>query len=490
VFSLAPVTLGVKVIWAGSDDGLVQVTRNGGRTWTNVTPKDMPEFGRVSQIDASSFDNGSAYVAVKRPLLDDTAPYIFRTHDFGQTWTKIVNGILPNDYVHTVREDHTRRGLLYAGTRLGVYISYDDGGTWESLSLNLPKVPINDLVVEKNALVLGTHGRSFYVLDNIEALRQMTPAISASQDPYLFRPGDAIRSAGSAQIQYWLKRPVQSLTIDIIDAAGRTAYSVAGAATPAGGRAGAEGRAGGGGGGGGRGGRGGGGGGAAPMGAGLHTVQWGLQYPNATTFEGMILWGASTSGPMAVPGTYTVRMTVDGRRLEQPLKVVKHPLYKDVTQADLEAQFALAIRIRDKLSEANQAVIRVRDIKGQVTDRLGRSSDARLKTVADTLVKQIGAVEEEIYQVRNQSGQDPLNFPIKVNNRLATLLSMAERGDGAPTSNMPEIFGILTTELKGYTDRLEQIWKTDLVAVNKELARLKLPPLDPRCPKAEGCGVM
>jgi photosystem II stability/assembly factor-like uncharacterized protein len=297
VFSLAPGKRDVNVIWAGSDDGLVQVTRNGGRSWTNVTPKDMPEFGRVSQIDASSFDNGSAYVAVKRPLLDDTAPYIFRTHDFGQTWTKIVNGILPNDYVHTVREDHTRRGLLYAGTRLGVYISYDDGGTWESLSLNLPKVPINDLVVEKNALVLGTHGRSFYVLDNIEALRQMTPAISASQDPYLFRPGDAIRSAGSAQIQYWLKRPVQSLTIDIIDAAGRTAYSVAGAATPAGGRAGAEGRAGGGGGGGGRGGRGGGGGGAAPMGAGLHTVQWGLQYPDATTFEGMILWGASTSGP-------------------------------------------------------------------------------------------------------------------------------------------------------------------------------------------------
>ena len=341
---------------------------------------------------------------------------------------------------------------------------------------NLPKVPINDLVVEKNALVLGTHGRSFYVLDNIEALRQMTPAISASQDPYLFRPGDAIRSAGSAQIQYWLKRPVQSLTIDIIDAAGRTAYSVAGAATPAGGRAGAEGRAGGGGGGGGRGGRGGGGGGggAAPMGAGLHTVQWGLQYPNATTFEGMILWGASTSGPMAVPGTYTVRMTVDGRRLEQPLKVVKHPLYKDVTQADLEAQFALAIRIRDKLSEANQAVIRVRDIKGQVTDRLGRSSDARLKTVADTLVKQIGAVEEEIYQVRNQSGQDPLNFPIKVNNRIGTLNRSVNTGDGAPIGNAEPIFNDLVQELKVQTDLLEKILNTELPKLNAELRRLGL----------------
>ena len=191
----------------------------------NVTPRDMPEFGRVSQIDASSFEDGTAYVAVKRPLLDDTAPYIFRTHDFGRTWTKITNGILPNDYVHTVREDVTRRGLLYAGTRLGVYISYDDGGTWESLSLNLPKVPVNDMIVEKNALVLGTHGRSFYVLDNIEPLRQMTPAISSSSNPYLFRPANAIRSGGTAAIQYWLKRPVTSLTIEVVDAAGRTAWT-------------------------------------------------------------------------------------------------------------------------------------------------------------------------------------------------------------------------------------------------------------------------
>src|SRR6185503_9189477 len=202
-------------------------------------------------------------------------------------------------------------------------------GTWESLSLNLPRVPINDLVVEKNALVLGSHGRSFYVLDNIEPLRQLTPAISASQDPYLFRPASAIRSGSAAQIQYWLKRPAQSLSIEIVDAAGRTAYSVAGASAPAaGGRGAPEGR--GGGGGGGRGGRGGGGVSNAPMGAGLQTVSWNLQYPGATTFEGMILWGASTSGPLAVPGTYRVRLTVDGRQLEQPLTVIKHPLYKDV----------------------------------------------------------------------------------------------------------------------------------------------------------------
>jgi len=210
------------------------------------------------------------------------------------------------------------------------------------------------------------------------------------------------------------------------------------------------------------------------MGAGLHTVQWGLQYPGATTFDGMILWGASTAGPMAIPGTYTVRMTVDGRTLTQPLTVVKHPLYTDVTQSDLEAQFALAIRIRDKLSEANQAVTRIRDIKGQVGDRLGKSQDRRLKTVGDTLVKHISAVEEEIYQVRNQSGQDPLNFPIKVNNRIGTLNRSVNTGDGAPIANAEPIFNDLVQELKVQTDRLEMIINTELPKLNAELRRLGL----------------
>jgi hypothetical protein len=323
--------------------------------------------------------------------------------------------------------------------------------------------------------VLGTHGRSFYVLDNIEPLRQMTPAISSSPDPYLFRPAKAIRSGGGAQIQYWLKRPAQSVSIQVVDAAGRTAFSVAGGGEAAGGRGAAEAA---GGGGGGRGGRGGGG---APvsMRAGLNTVQWNLQYPGATTFPGMILWGASTAGPLAVPGTYTVRMTVDGRTSTQPLEVIKHPLYKDVTQADLEAQFALAIRIRDKLSEANQAVIRIRDIKTQVVDRQGKSQDRRLKSVGDTLVRQISAVEEEIYQVRNQSGQDPLNFPIKVNNRIGTLNRSVNTGDGAPIANAEPIFNDLVQELKVHTDKLEQILNTELPKLNAELRRLGLVEITP-----------
>ncbi|HEX9565701.1 MAG TPA: glycosyl hydrolase, partial [Gemmatimonadaceae bacterium] len=196
--------------------------------------------------------------------------------------------------------------------------------------------------------------------------------------------------------------------------------------------------------------------------------------PNAATFPGMILWGSSTAGPRAVPGTYQVRMTVDGRTLTQPLTVIKHPLYTDVTQADLEAQFALAIRIRDKLTEANQAVIRIRDIKGQVGDRMSKSADARLKAAGEGLTTQISAVEEEIYQVRNQSGQDPLNFPIKINNRIATLNRSVNAGDGAPIANAEPIFNDLVGELKVQTDRLEQIINTELPKLNAELRRLGL----------------
>jgi photosystem II stability/assembly factor-like uncharacterized protein len=474
VYALAPGKRSVNVLWAGSDDGLIQVTRNGGVTWANVTPKEMPDFGRVSIIDASAFDDGSAYVAVKRPLLDDVSPYIFRTHDYGRTWTKIVNGIAPNDFVHAVREDPTRRGLLYAGTQHGVYISYDDGDSWQSLSLNLPEIPVSDLAVEDHDLAISTHGRGFYILDDIGPLRQYTPEAAAATPFYLFRPANAIRSAGGATIRYWLKQPVSSLTVEILDGKGALVRSFEGAA--AGGRGGRGGGRGGGGGFGGRGGRGGFAAGPS-MAPGLNTLAWDLQYPGATTFPGMILWGASTSGPLAVPGTYQVRLVADGKAQTQPLLVKKHPLYTDVTQADLEAQFALAIRIRDKVSQANNAVIRIRDLKSQVADRLGKSQDAQLKAVGDSLTANLSAVEEEIYQVRNQSGQDPLNFPIKLNNRLASLLGVVDRGDGRPIGNAEPIFTDLSAELKVQTDRLQHVLDTDLSKLNEQLKRLGLEPV-------------
>ncbi len=472
VFALGPGKKDVNILWAGSDDGLVNVTRDGGKTWTNVTPKDMPDFGRVSIIDASSFDPGAAYVAVKKPLLSDFSPYIFRTHDFGKTWTKVVAGLSPVDYVHSVREDPTRRGLLYAGTEHGFYMSYDDGDHWQSLSLNLPDVQVSDIWVEANSIAIATHGRSFYILDDVAPLRQagFSPA-----DVHLFKPFDAIRGAGAATISYLLQKPAEKMTIEILDAKGQLVQTIQGTAPGAGRGAGgappaaatavaAEDQGFGGGG------RGRGGAPTAPMAAGLNRATWNLDYPGVVSFPGMVLWGASTSGPMALPGTYQVKLTVDGQSQTQPLVIRKHPL-RGTPDADVQEQFALALKIRDKANEANNAVIRIRKIKDDVKDRLAKSQDAQLKAAGDRLTKSLGAVEEDLYQVRNQSGQDPLNFPIKTNNRLASLLGMTLRGEGKPTANIYPIFEDLKKELKNETDRLDEVVTADLAAFNTEAKR-------------------
>ena len=467
VFSIGPGKKDVDIVWAGSDDGLVHVTRDGGKSWTNVTPREMPEFGRVSQIDASSFEPGGAYVAVKQPLLNDLAPYIFRTRDFGKTWTKVTTGIPAADYVHVVREDPVRRGLLYAGAQTTVYVSFDDGERWEPLGLNLPGTQVSDLVVEGNALVIATHGRGFYVLDDVAPLRQA--GSETSSDAVLFKPADAIRGAGGATIAYLLRKPAQQLTIEIVDSKGLIAQTVQGAAPGArGGRGRGEGDAepGEGGGGRGRGGT-----PSASMAAGLNRIVWNLSYPGATTFPGMVLWGATTNGPAALPGTYQVRLTVDGKSHTQPLVIKRHPL-REATDADLEEQFALATRIRDKVSEANNAVIQIRNVKRGIADRTAKSTDAALKTAGDRLTKNLSAVEEEIYQVRNQSNQDPLNFPIKINNRLASLLRVVNTGEGKPIANAEPIFNDLSAELKVQTDRLQQVIATDLPAFNTEAQRL------------------
>ncbi len=484
VFALGPGKTDVNVLWAGSDDGVLSVTRDGGKTWSTVTPKDMPEFGRVSQIDASAFDAGSAYVAVKKPLLDDLKPYIFRTHDYGRTWTAIVTGLSPSDYVHVVREDPTRRGLLYAGTQHGVYVSYDDGDRWEPLSLNLPDVQISDLVVEDNDLAIATHGRGFYVLDDIAPVRDAR-AISTGSGSYLFKPADAIRGGGPVTISYLLKQPAKDLRIDVLDSTGAVAFSIAGGLPDAAGR----GR--------GRGqqaaqttenadtatdqpgGRGRGGPPTTSMTAGLSRTTWNLDYPGPTTFPGMVLWGATTSGPAAPPGNYQVRLTVDGKSQTQPLVVKRHPL-RSTTDAELQEQFNLGIQIRDKVSEANNAVILIRSVKQQVKDRLAKSNDAQLADAAGRLTANLSAVEEAIYQVKNQSNQDPLNFPIKINNRIASLLRAVNTGDGKPISSIEPIFRDLVGELKVQTEKMQRILVDDLAAFNKEAARVGQAAVSPK----------
>jgi hypothetical protein len=222
----------------------------------------------------------------------------------------------------------------------------------------------------------------------------------------------------------------------------------------------------------------------------LNHLTWDLRTQPIVTFPGMIFWGASTNGPAAPPGRYTLRLKADGRTLTTPVVVKRDPWIPDVTDADLKAQYAFSRQVRDRVNDANNAVIEIRRVKAQVDDRVARSDDARLHTTGETLKTDASTVEEKVYQVRNQSNQDPLNFPIRVNNRLAALMSMAEQGDGRPTNTLPEIFGILSTELAGYLDELANVWAKDLPAVNAELHRLGLPRIDPKCLQVKGCGVI
>jgi hypothetical protein len=458
VFSVGPGKVDLDVIWTGSDDGLVHVTRDGGATWNNVTPPDMPDFGRVSQIDASTFAPGRAYISVRKPLLDDFRPYVWKTDGYGHTWTKIVTGIREDAYVHAVREDPNREGMLYAATQHGVYISYDDGSHWQELNPELPDLPVVDLIVEDNELVIASHGRGFWILDNIAPLRQATPNMSA-EDVLLFDPPVAYRSANGTALSWWFARTPTDAKLEITDASGAVVRTFEPADTTAErDRWSPQ---------------------PLPIDTGLNVLQWDLRTDPAASFPGMILWGVRTMAPVVPPGQYTVRLTADGITATTQVEVKRNPWITDVTDADLQAQYEFGQRIQDKVNEANGAVIAIRRMKVQLHDRLQRSDDQRLATAAQRLTSNASEVEATIYQVKNRSNQDPLNFPIKVNNRLANLLSMSERGDGRPGNNMEEIFQIMVTELLGYTDRLAEVWATDLPAVNSELERLGLELLDP-----------
>jgi hypothetical protein len=458
IFAVGPGKVDIDVIWTGSDDGLVHVTRDGGATWTNVTPADMPDYGRVSVIDASAFHSGKAYVSVRRPLLDDMAPYIWKSDDFGASWTRIVRGIRDDAYVNAVREDPNREGLLYAATNHGVYISFDDGASWREFNPGLPDLPIVSLIVEHDELAIASHGRGFWILDNMAPIRQATPGMT--EEPLrMFEPPVAYRSASGAALSWWVGEAPAEARLEILDAAGEVIRTVLPEDTtverdrwsgP-----------------------------SLPVEAGLNTFTWDLRVDPAVTFPGMILWGVRTMAPVVPPGAYTARLTVDGRTESAPLEIRRNPWIEGVSDEDLMAQYTFGIRIRDKVDEANSAVIGIRRVKVQLEDRLEASDDPALAAAAETLVANLSEVEGQIYQVRNRSNQDPLNFPIRVNNRLANLLSMSERGDGRPGNNMEEIFQIMVDRLAGYTSRLDEIWATDLVSTNRELQRLGLGPLDP-----------
>jgi photosystem II stability/assembly factor-like uncharacterized protein len=499
VFTIAESPVEKGVIWAGSDDGLVHVTRDDGKTWTDVTPPGLPKWARISIIDASPHAKGAAYLAANMFQLGDFSPYLYKTSDYGATWTRIDQGITPTEFTRVIREDPVRRGLLFAGTERGVWVSFDDGGDWQPLQLNLPPVPVHDLTVKDNDVVIATHGRGFWILDDISPLRQVTAAAMAS-DAHLFQPVDAYRTFERADIHYWLKRGGQKVTLEFLDGQGKvihaftsdpdpkwiadsTAMAKAESATrdslialgvqpaslksdePEGGRNRFE-------------------GGwrptrpdSAPNKKGMNTFHWNMRYPEPSAFRGLIMWAAGVFGPQAPPGAYTVRLTVGDKAETQPLKLLKDPR-SQATQADLDEQFQFLIKIRDETSKANDAVTTIRNVKAQLANRVSRAPAGRstaLERLVNPLVEQLSAVEGEIYQVKNQSGQDPLNFPIKLNNQIAALMGVVASTEAKPTAQSYEVFKVLSAQLDTQLGKLETLLGTNLAAVNTELGRLSLP---------------
>ena len=474
IFTLAPSPKDRQVLWSGSDDGVVHVTRDGGSNWTKVTPPDLPGFTRISLIDASPHDPGVAYLAGNRYQRADRAPYVYKTADYGKTWTKIITGIPADDFPRAVREDPVRRGLLFLGTETSIYVSFDDGAHWQPLRLELPVTPVHGIEIKNDDLVIGTHGRSFYVLNNIRVLRQAR-AETTLEPVVLFEPGDAIRSLSrGVVIDYYLRDAAESVRIDVIDAKGQPVASfksVPESAAP-----------------------------ERPAGdeddenaprvpvarvtarKGMNRFTWDMRYPNAHDFPALIMWAGSTRGPQAPPGGYAVKLTAGAAAKTAVFSIRRNTAIPNVTDADLLEQFTLAKQINDAVSSANDAVVRIRALKEQIAQRMANTSNAALKKSGAVLTERLTAIEGEIYQYRNRSNQDPLNFPIRLNNKLAALQGIVESGDYKPTDQAYAVFKQLAGRLTEEQRRLDSVVAGELAAFNRQLRGAKLDPVKDAAP--------
>jgi photosystem II stability/assembly factor-like uncharacterized protein len=461
VFALAPSFHDIQTLWAGSDDGRIHITRNGGKSWIEITPKDLPKFSTVSIIEASKHDPGTAYVAAYRYQVDDRAPYVYKTTDYGKTWSKIIKGIKPQDFARSVREDHKKKGLLFLGTENGVYASFDAGENWESLQLNLPVTPIRDLVIKNDDVVLGTHGRSFWILDDIAPLRELNTTTAAS-NLHFFKPADPIRGIYNLNVQYYLNEKVDSVEVSILDASGKLVQKFVGNqevfkqdnSVPYWERD----------------------GNTKPTTAkGINAFSWNLRYAGATTFPGMIIWsGRPQVGPKAVPGKYKVLVKANGLEQSHEIDIKMDPNLKGISVEDLTKQFQLAMQIKEKESEANEAVKEIRKLKPQVENQKSGVKDSMLLKEMNAVIMALQKVEEDLYQVKNQSGQDPLNFPIKLNNRLSSLRRSVETGDARPTDASYVVFAELSKELSILLTSKLSIQNNSLKSLNEKLVKAGL----------------
>ncbi len=486
IFAVAESPLSKGLIWVGTDDGLIQITRDEGKTWTNVTPKDMPEWSRVSQIDASRHDAGTAYVAVDRHQNDDLQPYIYKTSDYGQNWTKLTHGIPDGSFVRAVREDPKKRGLLYAGTENGVYVSFNDGADWRALKLNLPTTPIHDLVIKDNDLVVATHGRAFWILDDVSPLRQFGDDV-AKKDVHLYTPAPAFRmQAGQvgeprasnrvgqnppagAVIYFYLKdspKPGTETKLEILDASGKTIHKYSSAETrrlneppdPDDKKPEKE---------------------IKPE-AGLNRFVWDLRYDDAHRVPGYYLWeyGGGERGPVAVPGQYQVRLTVgSGESQVAPLEVKLDPRV-NVTQADLAQQFDMLMGIQEELNGVYDAVNQIQDVRSQVAGLKRRmpenASTKPIVASADELEKKLLAERDQLINLTISANEDSLAYPPQIDAKLAFLAMAVGTADSAPTAAEQTEFERLKKRTGELLSRWDDLQRHDLADFRKLTAENNL----------------
>jgi photosystem II stability/assembly factor-like uncharacterized protein len=481
IFALAESFQDPNILWVGTDDGLVQLTRDGGKTWENITPRELPKWSLISMIEVSTFDPATAVIAADRHEFDDFKPYIYKTEDFGKTWRPIVTGLPKNSFVRVVREDPKRKGLLYAGTETGVFVSFNDGATWQSLQLNLPATPIHDLVVKEDDLVVATHGRSFWILDDLTPLQQLDEKVAAVSS-FLFRPRDAYRTGGGSfpipnvgknppsgtVIYYYFKeKPKQEVVLEIMDSNGSRIKTFSSQAKPEAESedefsrmfGGEDGR-------------------RLPAEAGMNRFSWNMRYPDAERVPGAVLWGGSVAGPIAFPNIYQVKLTSGEESHIREWEWKKDPR-TEASPQELREQFDFLIQVRDKLSEVNRAVNRLRRARSTI-DRVseeikGRPEAAAILEEAKKVKAKLTAVEEVLIQAKSKSSQDPLNYAVKLDDKIAALATLAAGADARPTDQSRELFKELADKADAEIANLKAILESDVPNLNTLLKDAGIP---------------
>ncbi|MEE9371487.1 MAG: glycosyl hydrolase [Saprospiraceae bacterium] len=447
------------LIWVGSDDGLVHVTRNGGENWINVTPKGMPEWMMINSIEPDPHNAGTCYFAGTRYKMGDYAPYLYKTTDFGKSWSKIVNGIKGDHFTRVVRVDPTKAGLLYAGTETGMYISYNDGRQWYPFQQNLPIVPITDLAIKNNNLIAATQGRSLWLIDDLTLVHQVANQSKSSGDR-LFDPMDAYRYGGGGgfggartgvgqnhpggvtsfyYLNDYLKK--DTLIMSIYSENGKLVRTYSTHAEEKSNM-------------------------IKEVKKGANKFNWNFRHLEAKSFDGMIMWSGSLRGQKAVPGSYRIEMTHRGKSQSQSFNIIADPRL-ELTQADYQNKFNFIQEINDKVTEAHEAIIEIRKVKEKLAVlKKEYESEEDLVLEATRIDSLIGNVEKELYQTKNRSRQDPLNFPIRLTNKLAHLNSLTGRGEFPPTEPAiavkNEMVGLINDQLTKY----KMVKENDIPALN------------------------